>query len=55
VICCSCCRSLPCGLLRGKAVGTIELLLTSPLTDFQIIIGKFLGAMTLYVAMLSSR
>ena len=28
-----------------KRSGTIELLLTSPLTDFQIIIGKFLGAM----------
>lgn len=33
--------------------GTIELLLTSPLTDFQIIIGKFLGAMTLYGMMLA--
>ena len=31
-----------------KRSGTIELLLTSPLTDFQIIIGKFLGAMALY-------
>lgn len=36
-----------------KRSGTIELLLTSPLTDFQIIIGKFLGAMTLYVMMLA--
>ena len=36
-----------------KRSGTIELLLTSPLTDFQIIIGKFLGAMTLYAAMLA--
>src|ERR1700704_1325781 len=35
-----------------KRSGTIELLLTSPLTDFQIIIGKFLGAMVLYGAML---
>ena len=32
-----------------KRSGTIELLLTSPLTDFQIILGKFLGAMALYV------
>ena len=31
-----------------KRSGTIELLLTSPLTDFQIIMGKFLGAMALY-------
>ena len=35
-----------------KRSGTMELLLTSPLTDFQIIMGKFLGAMTLYAAML---
>jgi ABC-2 type transport system permease protein len=35
-----------------KRSGTIELLLTSPLTDFQIIMGKFLGAMTLYAIML---
>jgi ABC-2 type transport system permease protein len=35
-----------------KRSGTIELLLTSPLTDFQIIMGKFLGAMLLYAAML---
>lgn len=33
--------------------GTIELLLTSPLTDLQIIMGKFLGALTLYAVMLS--
>jgi len=33
--------------------GTIELLLTSPLSDFQIIMGKFLGAMSLYVVMLA--
>jgi ABC-2 type transport system permease protein len=36
-----------------KRSGTIELLLTSPLTDTQIILGKFLGAMGLYVAMLA--
>jgi ABC-2 type transport system permease protein len=36
-----------------KRSGTMELLLTSPLTDFQIIMGKFLGAMSLYVAMLA--
>lgn len=36
-----------------KRSGTIELLLTSPLTDFQIIAGKFLGAMALYAAMLA--
>jgi ABC-2 type transport system permease protein len=36
-----------------KRSGTIELLLTSPLTDVEIILGKFLGAMALYTAMLS--
>jgi ABC-2 type transport system permease protein len=35
-----------------KRSGTIELLLTSPITDAQIIAGKFLGALGLYVAML---
>ena len=35
-----------------KRSGTIELLLTSPLTDFQIIMGKFIGAMALYAVML---
>jgi len=35
-----------------KRSGTIELLLTSPLTDLEIIVGKFIGAMGLYVAML---
>jgi gliding motility-associated transport system permease protein len=35
-----------------KRSGTIELLLTSPLTDFQITMGKFLGAMALYGSML---
>jgi ABC-2 type transport system permease protein len=36
-----------------KRSGTMELLLTAPLTDFQIIMGKFLGAMALYGAMLA--
>ncbi len=35
-----------------KRSGTIELLMTSPITDFQIVTGKFFGAMSLYVAML---
>jgi len=35
-----------------KRSGTIELLLTSPLTDFQIIMGKFLGALGLYAALM---
>ena len=36
-----------------KRSGTIELLLTSPVTDFQIIMGKFLGALALYAVMLA--
>ena len=35
-----------------KRSGTMELLLTSPLTDLEIILGKFFGAMALYAAML---
>jgi ABC-2 type transport system permease protein len=35
-----------------KRSGTIELLLTSPLTDLQIILGKFLGALLLYAVIL---
>jgi ABC-2 type transport system permease protein len=35
-----------------KRSGTMELLLTSPLTDVQIILGKFLGSMGLFAAML---
>jgi len=34
-----------------KRSGTIELLLTSPLTDLQIILGKFLGALALYAVL----
>jgi ABC-2 type transport system permease protein len=36
-----------------KRSGTIELLLTAPLTDFQIVMGKFIGALVLYIAMLA--
>jgi len=35
-----------------KRSGTIELLLTSPLTDLEIILGKFLGALALYVVLI---
>jgi ABC-2 type transport system permease protein len=35
-----------------KRSGTIELLLTAPLTDLEIILGKFLGALALYALML---
>mgnify|MGYP001328644741 CR=1 FL=1 len=36
-----------------KRSGTAELLLTSPLTDLQIIMGKYIGALTLYATMLA--
>lgn len=36
-----------------KRSGTIELLLTAPLTDVQIVLGKFIGALVLYAAMLA--
>ena len=36
-----------------KRSGTIELLLTSPLTDLQIIFGKFLGALALYAMLVA--
>ena len=35
-----------------KRSGTMELLLTSPITDLQIILGKFIGALALFAAML---
>jgi ABC-2 type transport system permease protein len=36
-----------------KRSGTMELLLTSPITDVEILVGKFLGALSLYTAMLA--
>jgi ABC-2 type transport system permease protein len=35
-----------------KRAGTFELLLTSPLTDVQIVLGKFLGALAVFALML---
>ena len=35
-----------------KRSGTIELLLTSPVSDLEIILGKFLGALALYALMI---
>jgi ABC-2 type transport system permease protein len=35
-----------------KRSGTMELLLTSPMTDFQLVLGKFLAVFTLYAVML---
>jgi ABC-2 type transport system permease protein len=35
-----------------KKTGTIELLMTSPVTDVQVILGKFLAALMLYLTML---
>lgn len=36
-----------------KKSGTLELLLTSPVTDFQIILGKYFGALALYAILVA--
>jgi len=40
-------------LAEEKKTGTMELLLTSPVTDLEVVLGKFLGAVALLVAMLA--
>jgi len=39
-------------LAEEKSSGTIELLLTSPVTDWQVVIGKYLGALSVFVVTL---
>ncbi len=39
-------------LAEEQRMGTIELLLTSPVSDWQVVLGKYLGALILYAVML---
>ncbi len=39
-------------LAEEQRMGTIELLLTAPVHDWQVVVGKFLGALILFVVML---
>ncbi len=39
-------------LAEEQRMGTIELLLTSPVKDWEVVLGKFLGSLTLYACML---
>jgi ABC-2 type transport system permease protein len=39
-------------LAEEQRMGTIELLLTSPVHDWQVVVGKFLGSLILYTVML---
>ncbi len=39
-------------LAEEQRMGTLELLLTSPIHDWQVVVGKFLGALVLFAVML---
>lgn len=41
-------------LAEEKKLGTLELLMTKPVRDVEVILGKFLAAVTLFVTMLAS-
>lgn len=40
-------------LAEEKNSGTIELLLTAPVTDWQVVLGKFLGGLSVFLAMIA--